>query len=142
MNTMMTMLHRLLARIPDGVMVLLARVGMAGLFWRSGQTKVDGWQVTDSTVGLFADEYKVPVLPPEVAAWLAAGAEHLFPVLLIVGLATRISALGLIVMTLVIQVFVYPASWPDHLTWLAALLLIAVKGPGPLSVDALIGRRS
>lgn len=131
----------LLSQLPDGLLTLLARLGMAGVFWRSGQTKVDGWTVTDSTVFLFAEEYRLPLLPPELAAWLAAGAEHLFPVLLVLGLGTRFAALGLAGMTLVIQVFVYPGLWPDHLTWLAALLVIVAKGGGRLSLDAVLAAR-
>ncbi|GAB3120789.1 DoxX family protein [Novispirillum itersonii] len=132
---------RILSRLPEGLLVLLARLGMAGVFWRSGQTKVDGWTVTDATVFLFAEEYRLPLLPPELAAWLAAGAEHLFPVLLVLGLGSRYAALALAAMTLVIQIFVYPGLWPDHLTWLAALLLIVARGGGPLSLDALLASR-
>lgn len=141
MKAVSEVLSSSLSRIPDAGLSLLARLGMAGIFWRSGQTKVDGWSVTDSTIYLFAEEYRLPLLPPEGAAWLAAGAEHLFPVLLVLGLLTRLSALALAAMTLVIQVFVYPGLWPDHLTWLSALLLIAVKGAGPVALDALLPSR-
>jgi putative oxidoreductase len=126
--------------VPAWVIGLFARVGIAGVFWRSGQTKVSGWEITGSTYFLFQDEYKVPVLPPDLAAQLATAAEHIFPVLLILGLFTRLSALGLLGMTVVIQVFVYPNSWPDHAVWASALLLILLKGPGPLSLDAVFGR--
>ena len=127
--------------VPLWVVGLFARVGVAGVFFRSGQTKVSGWEITPSTYFLFQDEYKVPLLPPEVAAQMATLAEHVLPVLLVLGLATRLSALGLLGMTLVIQIFVYPNSWPDHALWAAALLLLVLRGPGPLSLDHLLSRR-
>jgi len=121
---------------PDGLMVLMARVGLGAFFVRAGMTKVDGdFNLTDSAMYLFREEYKVPLLSPEVAAYMATTAEHVLGALLIVGLATRLSALGLLGMTVVIQVFVYPASWPDHLLWAAALMLILARGPGWLAVD-------
>lgn len=132
----------LAGRIPDSALSLIARIGIAGVFWRSGQTKVNGFEVTDSTYYLFREEYALPVIPPEIAANLAALGEHLFPVLLIIGLATRFSALALLGMTLVIQIFVYPGSWPDHAVWAAALLVILARGPGAISLDHLLfGRR-
>jgi putative oxidoreductase len=120
---------------------LVLRIGIANVFWRSGQTKVSGWHVTDSAIQLFRDEYKVPVLSPELAANLAAVQEHLFSFLLVIGLASRLSALGLLVMTAVIEIFVYPQSWPDHLLWAGSLLYIIARGPGAFSLDALIRRR-
>jgi putative oxidoreductase len=131
----------ILEKIPYSVIALLARIAVADVFWRSGQTKVDGWQITETTFDLFREEYRVPFIPPEVAAYLAAIQEHLFSVLLVVGLASRLSALGLLGMTMVIQLFVYPANYPDHLLWAAALLLIAARGPGALSLDYLIWRK-
>jgi putative oxidoreductase len=128
--------------IPDSALSLIARIGIAGVFWRSGQTKVNGFEVTDSTYYLFREEYSLPIIPPEIAANLAALAEHFFPALLIVGLASRFSALALLGMTLVIQIFVYPASWPDHAVWAAALAVIIARGPGIVSLDHLLfGRR-
>lgn len=127
-------------RIPESVLGLVVRIGVAHVFWQSGQTKVSGWHVTDSAIQLFRDEYKVPLIPPELAANLAAVQEHLFSVLLIVGLASRLSALGLLAMTAVIEIFVYPQSWPDHLLWAGSLLYIVARGPGALSLDALIRR--
>lgn len=127
-------------RIPASVLGLVVRVGVAYVFWRSGQTKVSGWHVTDSAIQLFRDEYKVPLIPPELAANLAAAQEHLFSVLLVVGLASRVSALGLLAMTAVIEIFVYPQSWPDHLLWAGSLLYVIARGPGALSLDALICR--
>ncbi len=127
--------------VPSSAIALIARIGIAGVFWRSGQTKVNEWQVTDSTIYLFEEEYALPLLQPEFAANMAALAEHLFPVLLILGIASRFSAAALLAMTLVIQIFVYPGSWPDHFTWAAALIFLIARGPGALSLDHLIGRR-
>jgi putative oxidoreductase len=127
-------------RIPSWLLGLIIRVGIANGFWRSGQTKVSHWHVTPAAIQLFRDEYKLPLLPPELAANLAALQEHLFSFLLIIGLASRLSALGLLAMTGVIEVFVYPENWPDHLLWSGCLLYVIARGPGALSVDALIRR--
>lgn len=129
-----------LTALPSSAIALVARIGVAGVFWRSGQTKVDGWQITDSTIYLFEEEYALPLLPPELAANMAVVAEHLFPILLIAGLASRLSAGALLAMTIVIQIFVYPGSWPDHFTWAAALIFLLARGPGVLSLDHLIDR--
>ena len=130
-----------LERIPHSLIALLARLGIAGVFWRSGQTKVDGWEVTELTVDLFRDEYNIPLLPAELAAYSAVIAEHLFPVLLVIGLASRLSATALLAMTLVIQVFVYPGSWPDHAVWATALIVVLAYGPGKLSLDHVMRRK-
>ncbi len=127
--------------IPYWLVALVARLGPAGVFWRSGQTKVQGWQVTDSAVALFENEYQVPVLSPWLAAHMTAYAEHIFPVFLVIGLATRFSALALLGMTAVIEIFVYPDAWPIHGTWAACFLVLMTRGPGAISVDALIARR-
>lgn len=128
--------------IGHDLLALAARFGIAGVFWLSGRTKVDGWlSISENAVALFEDEYKVPVLSPELAAHLAAYAEHLFPVLLVLGLATRVSALALLGMTAVIQVFVYPLAWPTHLVWATALLYLAARGAGRLSIDRAAGLR-
>jgi len=125
-----------LRTIPDGLMVLMARVGLGAFFVRAGMTKVDGdFNLTDTTLYLFREEYKVPLLSPEVAAYMATTMEHVLGALLVIGLATRLSALGLLGMTVVIQVFIYPGSWPDHLLWAAVLMLILARGPGWLAVD-------
>lgn len=123
---------------PDALLVLMARVGMGAFFVRAGQTKVDGdFNLTDTTMYLFREEYKVPLLSPEVAAYMATTVEHVLGALLVIGLATRLSAFGLLGMTAVIQVFVYPGSWPDHLLWAAALMLVLARGPGWLAVDSV-----
>lgn len=132
---------RLFARLaekstPDWLMPLLMRLGIAAVFFQSGRTKVEGvFTVTDSAFALFETEYALPVLDPHVAAYLAAAAEHIFPILLVLGLFTRFSALALFVMTLVIQVFVYPDAWPTHLSWAALLIPLIGRGGGTLSLD-------
>lgn len=134
--------RRLAERIPYALVALVARLAVAIVFWRSGQTKVDGFfQIKDNTFFLFREEYKVPFLPPDSAAYLTTIAEHVLPVLLVVGLASRLSALCLMIMTLVIQLFVYPDAWPTHILWFAPLLLILARGPGALSLDHLIWKR-
>jgi putative oxidoreductase len=130
----------LLERIPIGPGEVF-RVMAAAVFWKSGRTKVDGWEILPSTFMLFREEYKVPVLAPELAAYLAAAAEHVFPVLLVIGLASRLSAAALLCMTAVIQIFVYPSAWADHAVWAAMLLYLIAHGPGRLSLDALIRGR-
>lgn len=131
-----------LETIPLSLLTLCARLFPAAVFWQSGQTKVEGWHVTDSAVALFQEEYGLPLLNPWLAAHLAALAEHVFPVLLVLGLATRLSAAALLVMTLVIQLFVYPDAWPTHGVWATCFLLVIARGPGLLSLDALIERRA
>jgi putative oxidoreductase len=122
------------------VLALVARVGIGAVFFYSGRTKVEGvLSVTDSAVALFADEYKLPLLAPDLGAHLAAYAEHLFPILLVLGLLTRVSALALLGMTAVIQIFVYPDAWPTHLSWAAILLLLIGRGAGAWSLDRVIG---
>jgi putative oxidoreductase len=118
------------------LIALATRLGIAAVFWQSGRTKVDGWlTVNDSAIELFRTEFQLPLLPPELAAHLAAYAEHLFPLLLVLGLCTRLSALALLGMTLVIQVFVYPQAWPTHLVWATVLLYLAGRGAGAVSLD-------
>lgn len=124
------------ALVGPSTMALLARVAMAAIFFQSGRTKVTGLlTVTEGTYTLFREEFRVPLLAPELAAHLATYAEHLLPVLLLLGLGTRLAALGLLVMTAVIQVFVYPDAWPTHLTWGTLLLYLVVYGGGRASLD-------
>lgn len=125
--------------LPPALLLLLARLSVATVFWRSGRTKVEGLlTLKDSTYQLFEYEYNLPLLPPDLAAQLATLGEHLFPVLLVAGLATRLSALGLLGMTAVIQFFVYPDAWPVHLGWVALLLPLVARGGGALSLDHLL----
>jgi putative oxidoreductase len=122
------------------LLALVARVGIAAVFFYSGRTKVEGLLgVTDNAVALFADEYKLPFLSPNLAAHLAAYSEHLFPLLLVFGLLTRVSALALLGMTAVIEIFVYPDAWPTHLSWAAILLLLIGRGGGAWSLDRVFG---
>jgi putative oxidoreductase len=126
--------------ISHGLLALAARVAVGAIFFLSGRTKVEGLlSVTDSAYMLFREEYKVPLLPPEFAAHMAAYAEHLFPILLVLGLFTRLSALALLGMTAVIQIFVYPDAWPTHLSWAALMLYLVGRGAGPVSLDRAFG---
>ena len=129
----------------EAVMLLFVRISLAGIFWRSGRTKVDegSWlSVSDTAIFLFEEEYKGVPLPPEFAAYMATYAEHLFPVLLVIGLFTRLSAFALLIMTMVIQIFVYPeAWWSVHMIWVALALVLIVRGGGSLSLDALLTRK-
>ncbi|MBS0429352.1 MAG: DoxX family protein [Proteobacteria bacterium] len=131
--------QRLGALVPHDLLALVDRVAIAAIFWLSGRTKVDGWlHVTDGAIELFRTEYKLPLVPPEIAAHLAAYAEHAFPILLVLGLFTRFAALALLGMTLVIEVFVYPDAWPTHLSWAGLLLYLVGRGGGRLSMDRLL----
>jgi putative oxidoreductase len=125
-------------RIPYSAIALVSRFAVADVFWRSGQTKVSGFSIREETFFLFREEYKVPLLPPDVAAYLSTIGEHVFPVLLFFGLASRLSALALFGMTMVIQLFVVPSGWPEHVLWLSLLLLIIARGPGSISLDQLV----
>lgn len=127
----------LLGRFPVPVLDLLLRIGIALVFWKAGMAKIANW---DLTVALFADEYKVPLLTPDVAALLATAAELGCPVLLVFGLGARFAAAALLGMTLVIQVFVYPGNWSEHLLWASILLYVLTRGAGALSVDHVLHR--
>ena len=121
-------------------LALVDRIAIAAIFFFSGRTKVEGFlTLTEGAYTLFREEYKLPFIPPETAAHLAAYAEHAFPVLLVLGLCTRLSALALLCMTAVIQIFVYPDAWPTHLSWAGLLLYLIARGAGPVSLDRLIG---
>jgi putative oxidoreductase len=133
---------RLDTLVSHDLLALAARFGVGAVFFYSGRTKVDGvLTVNENAFTLFEEEYKVPLLPPELAAHLATYAEHLLPLLLALGLATRLSALGLLAMTAVIQLFVYPAAWPTHLTWAVGLFYLAGRGAGAVSLDRALGIR-
>ncbi|MFN3892473.1 MAG: DoxX family protein [Beijerinckiaceae bacterium] len=147
-------LDSLLARIPDDVLALLARFSIAAVFWKSGQTKVENFAIdlldgrlhlgvprlAESTVELFKEEYRLPLLPPELAAVAATVAEHVFPALLLIGLATRFSAFALLIMTLVIQIFVYPGAYAIHGVWAVCLLYLMKQGGGRVSLDQVLLR--
>lgn len=131
---------RLTVLIGHGLLALAARVALGAIFFLSGRTKVEGFlTITDGAYALFREEYQVPLLPPEFAAHMAAYAEHLFPVLLVLGLFTRFSAFALLGMTAVIQIFVYPDAWPTHLSWAALMLYLIGRGAGPMSLDHALG---
>ncbi|WP_331377495.1 DoxX family protein [Sphingomonas sp. 37zxx] len=128
----------------EGVALLLARIALAGIFWRAGRSKVmEGslFEISDATRYLFEFDYAAVPLPPEIAAPLAMVSEHLFPALLVIGLATRLSAAALLAMTLVIQVFVFPeAWWTTHILWAALAAVLIVRGGGVMSLDTLVSR--
>ena len=130
--------RNLAERIPYCLVALASRIAVADIFWRSGRTKVNGFSIREETFYLFREEYKVPLLPPDLAAYLSTIGEHVFAVLLVLGLASRLSALGLFGMTLVIQLFVVPGGWPEHILWFALLGSIIARGPGAISLDHLI----
>lgn len=134
--------QRIDALIGDSFLVLVARVSIAAIFLLSGRTKVSGFlTITPSTYELFRSEYALPLISPELAAHLATYSEHLFSLLLILGLFSRLSALALLGMTLVIEIFVYPDAWPTHLSWARLLLLIVARGAGAFSLDRRLGIR-
>jgi putative oxidoreductase len=158
----------LLSAIPDSFLSLCARIFPAAVFWLSGETKVEGDNIfalfqkakdghlqesataflhklaglplKDSAISLFQEEYKVPLLDPTVAAHLAAFAEHFFPLLLVLGLASRFAALALLGMTAVIEIFVYPGEWPLHGVWATCFLVVIARGAGVFSLDYLIAK--
>jgi putative oxidoreductase len=127
----------LLNRVPYSALILVARIATFSVFFRSGLVKLDDW---NATLSLFQNEYHVPVLPPEIAATLAASMELGLSTLVLLGLFTRLSALGLLGMVLVIQTFIYPMAWPDHIQWLAFMIFIICRGPGVISLDHLLRR--
>ena len=136
MKTLSTVWARL-ERFPLSIIQLAMRVGVGAVFFRSGLLKVDSWQFT---VQLFRDEYRVPLLDPVLAAQITTAVELGVPLLLFAGLATRIATLPLLGMIAVIQFFVYPNAWSDHLLWASALALVLTRGPGAFSVDHWISR--
>lgn len=155
LQTLLEGVHDRMESLPNTLIAFVARFSIAAVFWKSGQTKVQGFAVdivsgefqlgwprlSENAVALFREEYRLPGLPPEWGALLAATGEHVLPLMLLLGLATRLSALGLLGMTLVIQLLVYPGAYPTHGTWAAVLLYLMAHGPGRLSLDAWIVRR-
>lgn len=152
---LITTLVGLFSRIPDSLIALIGRFSIAAIFWKSGQTKIEGlaidivsgefqlaWpHLSDSALELFRSEYRLPLLPPELAAPMAAFGEHFFPILILLGLATRFSSLALLVMTLTIQIFVYPDAYPTHGVWATVLLVLIARGPGKISLDHWLAKR-
>ncbi len=130
----------LLDKTPQSLISLAARVFPAAVFWMSGRTKVEGFQVTENAIDLFRDEYALPFIDPVLAAKIAAFSEHFFPVLLVIGLASRFAALALLVMTAVIEIFVYPYAWPEHGVWAVCFLVVIARGPGIFSLDHILMR--
>ena len=127
------------ALLPTSALLLVQRLGIAGIFFFSGRTKVDGLlTVNDTAFELFRTDYALPLVKPEIAAYAATYSEHLFPILLVLGLFTRLSALALLGMTLVIEIFVYPDAWPTHLSWAGLLLPLIALGGGKLSLDRIL----
>lgn len=124
-----------LERIPAALPELVLRLGVSLVFFRSFLTKIASW---DTTIMLFENEYAVPLLPPGVAAVMAASLELIGPTMLVLGLGTRLAAAAMLGMTAVIQIFVYPGSYPDHLLWAGPLLYLLLRGPGAWSADARI----
>lgn len=127
----------LLDSIPNSAVALIARLAAFSVFFHSGTQKLADWR---STLMLFENEYRVPIIPPHFAAYMAAGLELTCSVLILVGFLTRVATIALCGMILVIQTFVYPNAWPDHIQWLAFMAILIARGPGTLSVDHLIGR--
>ncbi len=123
---------------PYSVLAIPLRLAVATVFWNSAMTKLANW---DSALALFVDEYKVPLIPPEVAAYVSVSIELTTPVLLVLGLLTRPAAAVLLGMTAVIEIFVYPLAWPTHIQWAAMLLVLLCRGPGKLSLDHLLWQR-
>jgi putative oxidoreductase len=130
--------------LPYSALALLGRLAIGLVFWNSARTKVEGWDifhVNEGTLQLFTEEYKLPIIPPETAALMAQLAEHTFSILIIIGLATRFSALALLGMTLVIEIFVYPDAYVLHGTWAAILIMLIKFGPGKIALDHFVAQR-
>ncbi|WP_149141160.1 DoxX family protein [Gemmobacter caeruleus] len=136
---MIARLNALFDRLPWDLPALALRLFPAAVFFMSGRTKVDGFMIKDSTWFLFKEEYALPLIPSDWAAVMATIAEHALPVLLVLGLATRFSALALLGMTAVIEIFVYPEAWVTHGLWAACFLALIARGPGRFSLDHVLG---
>jgi putative oxidoreductase len=128
-------------QIPFWFIALAARIFPAAVFWQSGETKVVGFHLKPSAIALFENEYQLPLIDPTIAAYISAFSEHFFPILLVIGFATRFSALALLIMTAVIEIFVYPGAWPTHGVWATCFLIVIARGPGWLSLDHLIANK-
>ncbi|MEX2129934.1 MAG: DoxX family protein [Pseudohongiellaceae bacterium] len=151
LSRVISSLNKLFGMIPRDFSLLLARVAIATVFWRSAQTKISGWEFLDQswqffnigsgTVMLFQYEYNLPLLSPKLAAYLGTGAEFFLPILLLLGLGTRIAAFGLFLVTCIIQFLVFPDAWPTHILWFAILVYLMRSGGGRLGVDHLLVKR-
>ena len=128
----------LLNAVPYDVIALIARAATFSVFIRSGTQKLSDWS---ATLLLFQNEYHTPVLPPQIAAYAATTLEIGCSSLILVGVLTRVSTLLLLGMTATIQLFIYPDAWPTHIQWLAFMIVLVLRGPGKVSLDALIGPR-
>lgn len=152
MKKLVIAIDNLLAKVPQYILLMVARIAIASVFWRSVQTKISGWEflgqhwqfynINQSTFLLFEYEYDLPLLSPEVAAYLGTFAEFFLPLAIVFGLFTRLSALGLMVMTASIQFLVYPDAWPTHILWLVPLLVLLKYGAGTFSLDTLLFRKN
>lgn len=131
-------LVRYLDRVPYAFLAIPLRIAVATIFWNSALAKLANW---DTAIELFREEYKVPLLPPELAAYITLSIELAAPVLLMLGLATRPVALVLLGMTAIIEIFVYPQAWPTHIQWAAMLLVLLCRGAGTWSFDHLLRKR-
>jgi putative oxidoreductase len=153
-SSMLQISERLFKKIPESMILFIARFAIAAVFWQSGQTKIEGFSLDiiamqaqlgwphlkETTLFLFEYEYNLPLIPPMVAALLATLAEHILPILILTGLLTRFAAFGLAGMTLVIQLFVYPDAYPTHATWLAITFLLMYRGAGVFSLDHVLSK--
>lgn len=127
------------AVLPQSLLLLVQRLGVAAIFFFSARTKVEGWfTISEGTFELFRTDYALPLIPPDIAAVAATISEHVFSILLVFGLFTRLSATALLGMTLVIEIFVYPDAWPTHLSWAGLMLPLIAYGGGKFSLDRLL----
>ena len=154
LNLLTRVPEQLFRTLPEALILLLTRFALATVFWLSGQTKIEGFAfnplagqfefglptIKESTFFLFEYEYALPLIPANLAAYLATAAEHVLPILLILGLFTRLGAVGILAMTLVIQSFVYPSAYALHASWAAMALLLMKQGAGRVSLDNLLTR--
>ena len=139
MQTLILALNTRLNALPKAPAIFALQLFIGLVFFLSARTKVEGLTITEATYTLFEYEYALPLIAPRLAAVLATLAEHALPILLFFGLFTRVAALGLLLMTAVIQIFVYPLAWPTHGLWAAALIVLIVQGPERLSLDRALG---
>ena len=122
-------------RFPLSLIELGMRFAVGATFFRSGMLKLQSF---DTAIALFRDEYRLPLLPPEIAAYMGTTVELAAPILLVLGIFARLGAAALLVMTLTIQFLVYPENWPEHLMWASILAYVLRNGAGALSIDRII----